>query len=165
VRFLIKALNSAGCPVDSRFFRCEICTAPVLGAFTLSEDQKEAYVSMCSNTIAPSNRVTRKARKNAVRVLTHELVHAFDYCRFNFDPSDCRHIACTEIRAANLSGDCHMANEWRRGNFNNSHKECVKRRTLISMTGQRCPEPIARSALYEVFDKCYQDVEPFGSIP
>ena len=38
--------------------------------------------------------------------LTHELVHAYDNCRAHLDWTDLRHLACTEIRAASLSGEC-----------------------------------------------------------
>lgn len=60
--------------------------------------------------------------------LTHELVHSYDYCRAELDWNDLQHLACTEvgtlhmwlgpscyvegpilfsqIRAANLSGEC-----------------------------------------------------------
>ncbi|PFH33516.1 hypothetical protein BESB_077330 [Besnoitia besnoiti] len=40
------------------------------------------------------------------RVLLHELVHAFDFARAELSPDNCRHVACTEIRAYNLSGQC-----------------------------------------------------------
>ena len=40
--------------------------------------------------------------------LTHELVHAYDHCRAYVDWSNCVHHACSEVRAANLSGDCKM---------------------------------------------------------
>jgi hypothetical protein len=40
--------------------------------------------------------------------LTHELVHAYDHCRAYVDWSNCVHHACSEVRAANLSGDCRM---------------------------------------------------------
>jgi len=36
-------------------------------------------------------------------VLTHEMIHMFDYCRHKMDLKDIRHLACTEIRAANLA--------------------------------------------------------------
>ena len=36
-------------------------------------------------------------------VLTHEMIHMFDYCRRNIDLSNIHHLACTEIRAANLA--------------------------------------------------------------
>ena len=36
-------------------------------------------------------------------VLTHELIHMFDYCRHKLDLNNVKHLACTEIRAANLA--------------------------------------------------------------
>lgn len=39
------------------------------------------------------------------QALTHELVHAYDHCRArNMDWTNCRQHACSEIRAASLSG-------------------------------------------------------------
>lgn len=38
--------------------------------------------------------------------LTHELVHSYDHCRAHVDWNDLKHLACSEIRAANLSGEC-----------------------------------------------------------
>lgn len=40
------------------------------------------------------------------RILIHELVHAFDFARAKIDTNNCRHVACTEIRAINLSEQC-----------------------------------------------------------
>ncbi|KAL8452603.1 hypothetical protein Emag_002278 [Eimeria magna] len=40
------------------------------------------------------------------RVLLHELLHAFDFARAVVDSNNCMHIACTEIRAVNLSEQC-----------------------------------------------------------
>jgi hypothetical protein len=38
--------------------------------------------------------------------LTHELIHAYDHCRAsNIDWTNCQHHACSEIRAASLSGE------------------------------------------------------------
>lgn len=42
------------------------------------------------------------------RILAHELVHAFDFARAKIDTANIDHIACTEIRAANLSGECEV---------------------------------------------------------
>lgn len=49
--------------------------------------------------------------------MIHELIHAYDYCRANLVLENCRHHACTEIRAASLSGDCDFFNELKRGNW------------------------------------------------
>ena len=46
-------------------------------------------------------------------VITHELIHAYDHCRAKVDWGNCVHHACSEIRAANLSGDCFFSKEVR----------------------------------------------------
>ena len=38
--------------------------------------------------------------------LLHELLLTFDYCRVDIDYNNCTEIACTEIRASRLSGEC-----------------------------------------------------------
>ena len=43
--------------------------------------------------------------------LTHELIHTLDYCRAEIDWNNLDHLACTEIRAANLSGECFFSKE------------------------------------------------------
>jgi len=44
--------------------------------------------------------------------MVHELIHAVDMCRTKMDPiNNCIHLACTEIRAENLSGECHWLRE------------------------------------------------------
>jgi inner membrane protease ATP23 len=43
--------------------------------------------------------------------LTHELVHTLDYCRAEIDWDNLDHLACTEVRAANLSGECFFSKE------------------------------------------------------
>lgn len=48
--------------------------------------------------------------------MAHELVHAYDECRGKVNWSNCLHYACSEVRAAALSGDCDWRNEFLRGN-------------------------------------------------
>lgn len=43
--------------------------------------------------------------------LLHELVHAFDLKRVYFDETNCKHVACTEIRANHLSLQCSKPSE------------------------------------------------------
>jgi Peptidase M76 family. len=47
-------------------------------------------------------------------VLTHEMIHMFDYCRNNLDFKNIDHLACTEIRAANLA-HCSFLSAWHQG--------------------------------------------------
>lgn len=47
-------------------------------------------------------------------VLSHEMIHMFDYCRNNLDLKNIDHVACTEIRAANLC-HCSFLGAWIQG--------------------------------------------------
>lgn len=47
-------------------------------------------------------------------VLAHEMVHMFDYCRHKLDFQNLEHLACTEIRAANLT-HCSFLSAWGQG--------------------------------------------------
>ena len=44
-------------------------------------------------------------------VLAHEMIHMFDFCRHHLDFKDIHHLACTEIRAANLA-HCSFMSAW-----------------------------------------------------
>ena len=48
-------------------------------------------------------------------VMTHEMIHMFDYCRNELDFKNIDHLACTEIRAANLA-HCSFLSAWSQGN-------------------------------------------------
>ncbi|XP_044015787.1 mitochondrial inner membrane protease ATP23 homolog isoform X2 [Aphidius gifuensis] len=76
-------------------------------------------------------------------------------------------VACTEIRAANLTycsfmsamidGDAAL---W---DMKKKHQECVKRRATLSVLAARgVSTEEARAAVERVFDKCYNDLEPIG---
>lgn len=53
-------------------------------------------VIICQNVATGEGRVQS--------TLAHELVHMFDYCRHNLDFTNIDHVACSEVRAANLTG-------------------------------------------------------------
>lgn len=59
------------------------------------------YISVLFQIVVCQNRATRKGLIQAV--LTHEMIHMFDYCRHKLDFRNKQHLACTEIRAANLT--------------------------------------------------------------
>ncbi|XP_072257531.1 mitochondrial inner membrane protease ATP23 homolog isoform X2 [Pyxicephalus adspersus] len=103
------------------------------------------------------------------RVVTHELIHAFDHCRAHVDWfTNVQHLACSEIRAANLSGDCSISNEISRFNFGlkQHHQACVRDRALRSIMAVRdISRKAAERAVDEVFTLCFKDYEPFGRIP
>lgn len=103
------------------------------------------------------------------RTVTHELLHAYDHCRAELDPLDCRHAACTEVRAANLSGDCDFGPEWARGGLRwtlRGHQPvCVRRRAEASlMSHVSCADAQGvRDAVDAVWEPCYKDTAPFAT--
>jgi inner membrane protease ATP23 len=102
--------------------------------------------------------------------LVHELIHAYDHCRAaTLDWSACQHHACSEIRAATLSGDCTFRQEAARGNWTlrAGAQACAARRAALSVAmNPHCAGPgVARKAVDAVFDKCFADTAPFDRIP
>lgn len=92
------------------------------------------------------------------------------------DPLDCRHIACTEVRAANLSGDCDFSVDLVRGGLTaqgaprlaGHQQRCVRRRAELSLrahsqcVGSGDPPRAYRDTVDDVWDACYRDTEPFS---
>ena len=107
--------------------------------------------------------------KHANTILAHELIHAIDMCRTKMDPlHNCMHLACTEIRAENLSGECNMSWEFMRGKLNSylGHgQECVRRRAIDSVRAN--PNCTQNAAAYvdAAMERCYKDTFPFERHP
>lgn len=101
-------------------------------------------------------------------VLAHELIHAYDYWRVDFDMNNCRQRACTEIRAANLSGDCRWTRELARGwwRIRAQHRACVQRRAILSLRdADACRECDVERVVADVLDSCISDTAPFIDVP
>ena len=160
VRFMIEKLADAGCAIDERFFKIERCSSDVVGGFRPPDG-----IVLCHNQIHD-----RTTMENTV---AHELIHAYDQCRAGkrMNWSDVRQHACSEVRAANLSGDCHWVNEVMRGKvfagLKGHHRKCARRRAELSVA----MNPKCRGAKYaeeivgEVFERCFNDTAPFDDIP
>ena len=107
--------------------------------------------------------------KHANTILAHELIHAIDMCRAKMDPlRNCMQLACTEIRAENLSGECNMSWEFLRAKLNGffGHgKDCVRRRAIDSVKAN--PNCTAKAELYvdAAMERCYADTFPFERHP
>lgn len=158
VKLLLDAMNQAGCAAyTDRHFSCEDCDGQVGGGF----DSSTSEIVICQNNIHD--------QRNMNRMLTHELIHAYDHCRAQADfLSNVRHLACTEIRAASLSGDCSLTNEMLRFKFGikQHHQTCVRDRAVGSiMAARKVSQETAEKAVNEVFDSCFNDREPFGRVP
>ncbi|XP_076862557.1 mitochondrial inner membrane protease ATP23 homolog [Brachyhypopomus gauderio] len=157
-KLLLGAMKNSGCTVyKDRHFSCEDCDGTVSGGF----DATTSQIVLCQNNIH------QQAHMN--RVVTHELIHAFDHCRAHVDWfNNFKHLACSEIRAANLSGECSFTNELSRFNFGlkQHHQECVRNRAVRSILAVRkISREKAEKVVDEVFDSCFHDHTPFGRIP
>lgn len=155
-KLLLSALKNSGCQVlKGRHLSCEECDKKVSGGF----DAEASQIVLCQNNIH------NQAHMN--QVLTHELVHAFDHCRAKVDWfNNYRHLACSEIRAANLSGECAFKNQMFKFQVKKHHQECVRAHALQSMLNVRkITRKDAEEIVDEVFDSCFNDHEPFGRIP
>ncbi|XP_051464447.1 mitochondrial inner membrane protease ATP23 homolog isoform X2 [Apus apus] len=157
-KLLLEAMKQSGCTVfNDRHFSCENCDGCVSGGF----DSATSQIVLCQNNIRHQSHMNR--------VVTHELIHAFDHCRAHVDWfKNVKHLACSEIRAANLSGDCTLMNEIARFKFGlkGHHQTCVRDRAIRSILAVRkVSKETAEKAVDEVFDACFNDLEPFGRIP
>jgi len=156
VRLMYKALKSSGCEIDlRRHISCEVCDVKVSGGY----DPQLNQIVVCQNVARSSGMVQG--------VLTHEMIHMFDACRHELDFKDMHHLACTEIRAANLT-HCSFMSAMAQGDasfirIRKQHAECVKTKAAASVMAVRnVSEEVARAAVNKVFDRCYQDLEPIG---
>lgn len=92
VKIMMGALRSSGCPLDlRRHISCEVCDSSVTGGY----DPVLNQIVVCQNMA--------KNKSMVHGVLTHEMIHMFDYCNNDLDFRNVDHLACTEIRAANLA--------------------------------------------------------------
>lgn len=86
---------------------CDVCDFTKGGGFHPDEG-----ILLCANWI--------RNKWQLEDILTHELVHVYDYLKFDLDMNNLRHHACTEIRASMLSGECRIWQEIKKtglGNF------------------------------------------------
>jgi Peptidase M76 family len=81
IMFLFAELKKVGCnpPVF-----CGPCDTPVHGAFN-----PEYGIAICQNN--------NSGWKRMETTLAHEMIHAFDHCRFKVDPQNLKHVACGEV--------------------------------------------------------------------
>lgn len=103
VKLMLGALKSSGCAIDiRRHISCEVCEVTVSGGY----DPEVNQVVVCQN-VARSKGIVQG-------VLAHEMIHMFDFCRNDLDFKNIDHLACTEIRAANLT-HCSFMSAWAQG--------------------------------------------------
>ncbi|KAL1920643.1 uncharacterized protein VTP21DRAFT_1020 [Calcarisporiella thermophila] len=155
VVFMLQHLDKIGCRLEKHHFQCMPCDKTRSGGFS-----PEHGIQLCQN------RFFSKAHMEDTMV--HEMIHMFDHCRFKVNWNDCYHHACSEVRAASLSGDCRLGRELRRGyfQFTKQHQACARRRAILSVKqNPACSEPgVAERAVAAVFDSCFNDTRPFDEI-
>ncbi|KAJ3661802.1 hypothetical protein Zmor_006184 [Zophobas morio] len=156
IKLMMGALKSSGCPVDiRRHISCEECAPTVSGGYDPILNQ----VVICQNSVHKIGHIQS--------VLLHEMIHMFDYCRHDLNFKNLDHLACTEIRAANLA-HCSFLSAWTQGdvsvfNIKQAHGDCVKSKALSSILATRDVSTTeAIDAIERVFPKCYSDLEPIG---
>mmetsp|Transcript_19662 Transcript_19662/g.28498 ORF Transcript_19662/g.28498 Transcript_19662/m.28498 type:complete len:90 (+) Transcript_19662:130-399(+) len=85
------------------------------------------------------------------------------------DPlNNCIHMACTEIRAENLSGECDWVRELGSGRmkeFAGHGAKCVKRRAVLSLKANPNCKDKAEDYVDAAFERCFKDTYPFDRHP
>src|SRR5271170_2794399 len=80
--FMNSQLIKVGCPVP---VACAPCERAIRGAFS-----PEGGILICQNNIS--------GKRKTETTLAHEMVHAFDHCRFQFDAQkNLKQVACAEV--------------------------------------------------------------------
>ncbi|TRY61697.1 hypothetical protein TCAL_17180 [Tigriopus californicus] len=160
VRHMLQALKAAGCPVMlQRHLSCETCQpGNDAGVNHGGYDELHNQVFICSN--------------NAVSVgdvhatLIRGLLGMFEACTARVDYRNVDHLACLEIKQANLTS-CNFLNylsqKFGRLGLAGEHARCVKATARYRLMNARfVDETVAHAAVERVFKQCYQDLEPIG---
>ncbi|KAF4701858.1 hypothetical protein FOZ63_027492 [Perkinsus olseni] len=160
VDILLNAFSAMNSPVD---LVCVRCPSNVTHSAGFSPSKNTVW--MCGNHFWNPFQFRR--------ILAHELVHAFDFARAKIDTENVDHVACTEVRAANLSGECELWTKWTDyigddplGNHMWSRKQrCVKDAALRSLTAHGGNEKEAKDSIERVWSRCSKDHWPFTTDP
>ncbi|KAI9493297.1 metalloprotease ATP23 [Zychaea mexicana] len=155
VRFMVEHLGRIGREIKRDDFLCAPCDITRSGGFS-----PEDGILLCQNRM--------NSKTHQEHTMVHEMVHLYDHHRFKVDWLNLRHHACSEVRAASLSGDCNWTREVQRGfyTFTKQHQTCVKRRAILSVAeNPNCKsKEEAERAVASVFDSCFADTRPFDEI-
>ncbi|KAK7207445.1 mitochondrial inner membrane protease atp23 [Myxozyma melibiosi] len=156
INFMKDNIEKLGGEVDPRNIECVKCTETVAGGFN-----PDHGIMICQNWV--------QSKTHVEDTIAHELIHMYDELKFNVDWFNLKHHACSEVRASNLSGECRMMNQivrYRQFKFVRAHQECVRRRAILSVTGNpncKDKEEAAR-VVDQVWDSCFNDTRPFDEI-
>eukprot|EP01100_Stratorugosa_tubuloviscum_P012419 TRINITY_DN58_c5_g1_i1.p1 TRINITY_DN58_c5_g1~~TRINITY_DN58_c5_g1_i1.p1 ORF type:complete len:203 (+),score=86.62 TRINITY_DN58_c5_g1_i1:3-611(+) len=156
IRFIAFKMRELGCKIPETFFNCATCNGEFSSGFSSSRGITVCINRLCGEKVLDLDNIR------------HEFIHAYDHCKAKVSPINCEQIACTEIRASSLSGECGLLRELTRGNYGivNQGAECVKRRSLLSLNNHPlCKGENGLLALNRVWSECYKDNAPFYDKP
>ncbi len=109
---LLAALAAAGCPRPSVKERAD-CSPGRYGEYS------DGSITICQPTGVP------KSPYYTCRTYAHELQHALDACARTSQSRECSDLACRELRAVNLSGQCCRGSPFfENGNFT-TYESCI----------------------------------------
>ncbi|KAE9619892.1 putative peptidase M76, ATP23 [Lupinus albus] len=189
VRFLRQQLEKAGCPIGDNFFRAVYCHQKMQGAYISGEG-----VTVCTNYIRIQDEVNQVVTHELIHAYddcraanlewtscAHHACSEVPIIQFVLNGIKCDvflflilpqsiflDVHVKQIRAAHLSGDCHYKRELLRGftKFGGQGKECIRRRVMQSLaTNPDCAGTAAKDTIEAVWDKCYNDKQPFDREP
>ncbi|KAF3906392.1 hypothetical protein ABW20_dc0104822 [Dactylellina cionopaga] len=157
VRFMMEQVREVNGNLTTDAIKCMRCNKDQAGGF-----HPKYGILLCQNKL--------RDRGHVEDTMAHEMVHAYDHMRFQVDWDNLKHLACTEIRASTLSGECRPWQEWTvRGQwkFLRHMEQCVRRRAALSVSAHpRCNGDLemAGKIVDQVFDSCYKDTRPFREV-
>lgn len=159
VKTLVGALEGIGCPIElERHISCEVCTPGQDVQHMGGYDEVNNQVFICANNCKSSGYVHG--------TLVRGLLQMFDSCAAKVDFKNVDHLACMEIRKANLAS-CNFMSYMSRVDANlavkQEHSACVQKVAVENMIKTRfVDKDVANEAVDRVFNKCYRDLEPVG---
>mmetsp|Transcript_13921 Transcript_13921/g.21070 ORF Transcript_13921/g.21070 Transcript_13921/m.21070 type:complete len:250 (-) Transcript_13921:19-768(-) len=174
VLYILNEMRELGCALPK--FRCTRCIGKGANQgncikFTGGYHNSLNQVLLCEDIILYSDMSSRTTKYK--EILLHELIHAFDHCRAKINVSNLDHHACTEIRAASLSGECRFKREFSRGSFPfysttifGRMKECVKFHAAESLKiNPNLGDEDPMIYVNRQFENCFNDLEPYVERP
>ena len=97
--------------------------------------------------------------------ILRNLITMFDVCTRKVEFKNVNHLACLEIRKANLAS-CNFAVHFSRNDsvfaVKDQHARCVANTAVDFLDMKIQNRELAKKAVYSVFPKCYNDLEPIG---
>lgn len=87
VVYIRDALERSKCPMKFGNIHCVPCDEPKSGYY-----EKGKGVFLCQNFL--------ESKAHTRDTLSHEMIHAFDYCTREFDERSCEQVLCSEVSSS-----------------------------------------------------------------